>query len=386
MSTTTTTPAPEDEPNNAATPPPNSGNNARATWNFSLEDVRAAMNHSTPEHKQILIDCFLWAIDTKHPFTLAEFAKGVDYDQTTVRRIYQGKYTNPKDGTRLDIPAKMAAKARAWLSRQKLTFKGREEFVLTPTARRIMQYCDLARESHTPVWITGRSHLGKTWALEHYSEKRNHGASPYIRMKAASGLGGMVRRIASRVGVSEGNNTAGAVDALKRAITSDMVVLLDELHLLIYTYRLASFFACMEVIREIYDETGCGMVLSGTKLLLSRVNEGARGEMEQLLRRGVHRLELPDMPQKADLTAIFERDGLEFPDRKLIVTVQGVNEKPYEILRQLGKEEGLKAICERLRYAARLAAAENEVTSWRTFVEAHLHILSGRSIQNDWED
>lgn len=375
---------PGTEGESAHNPQPNTGDNVRASWRWSLHDVRTHMSHCTPDHKQALIDCFLWCIDPRHPVTLDEFCVAVGYDKSTVTRIYMGRYVKHGTGVRLDIPAKMAQAAREFLARQKMAFRGRDEFVMTPTAKRIWTGCDLARESHTPVWILGPSHIGKTWALENYSTQNNHGASPYVRMKAASGLHGMVARICERVGVSTNSNTANQTAYLKRAITPDMVLILDELHLLALTYRLGSFFACIEMIRELYDETGCGMVLCGTMLLFDKIKGGQHGELEQIVRRGVHRILLPGMPTKGDLTMILDKQGLEFPSRKLTVTIHGVIEKPYEILRQTAKDEGLKAVCERIRYGAKIARRDNADLNWSHFAEAHLRIASSATPEADW--
>jgi len=71
----------------------------------------------------------------------------------------------------------------------------------------------------------------------------------------------------------------------------------------------------MEVIREIYDETGCGLVLCGTKLLFKRIEDN-RAELEQLLRRGVHKTVLADGPTKGDVEAILKVVGLEMMGEK----------------------------------------------------------------------
>ena len=383
---TTPTPGPDDQQIVPAEQhlAPNTGNNVRASWNFSLHDVRVNMAHCSPDRRKLLIDSFLWAIDPRHPVTLAEFADAVGYDKTTVARIFQGKYTGP-DGKRLAVPEKMAKAAREFLARQKKRFAGREEFVLTPTAQRIWTLLHLARESHTVAFVLGPSHIGKTWALENYAVQNNHGSTPYIRMKAASGLGGMVRAIATSVGVSDKGNTAQLIAYIKRAISPEMLLIFDELHLLMYTYRLSSFFACLEVIREIHDETGCGMALCGTQLLMEKIKGGQHTEMEQLVRRGVHKLILPSMPSKADLEKILHRNGLDFPAKKAEIVVKGVVEKPYDLLKQLSKVEGLLAITERIRYAQRLAAKREEEISWDHFVAADLLIKSNAQTEAHWD-
>lgn len=388
---TQTPPNPEDDNEHLGNAPElqNSGNNVRASWNFSLHDVRVNMAHVDHEAKDILIQCFLWCIDSKHPTSRPEFSRAIGYDNSTVGRIFQGKYV-AQDGRRLDVPPKMVTAAKAWLARQKKAFQPVSDFVETPTARRVFLACQLAQESRTPVFLTGRSHIGKSWALEKYAAANNHGRTVYVRMKAACGLGGMVRRINEKIGNSGKCNTAAAIDRIKNGLTPEMLVIFDELHLLMYTYRLASFFACMEVLREIYDETGCGMVLCGTELLLEKMRGGTHGEMEQFIRRGVHKVRLPKMPTREDISAILDHHGIPFPEKKekINVEVDGKDyvEQPFELLRQLAIRDGLKAITERLRYANKLALKAGDKASIAHFIEADIRITSNQAPdESDWD-
>jgi DNA transposition AAA+ family ATPase len=368
----------------------NTGNNARASWQFSLSDVRANMAHCDPESKAVMIEAFMYCIDARNSIHRADFARAIGYEPNTVYKVFTGKYTDPGTKARLDIPAKMISATREFLRLEKERSEGgKNEFVLTPTAKKIWTTFDLARESQSPVFVTGPSHIGKTWAALAYVPRNNHGRTLYVRMKAACGLGGMVRRINEVVGNSGNCNTAAAIDRVKRALTPNMLLILDETHLLQYTYRKESFFACLEVIREIYDEVGCGMALLGTRLLLDRMNEGRNGEMQQLLRRGVHRLVLPNMPTKADLKSIFEHHKIAFPERDEVVTVKcgktPFTDKPYALVCQLAKAEGLKAIVERLRYGRKIAAREGGKLSWAHFLESHLLIEKQTQPEPDWE-
>jgi DNA transposition AAA+ family ATPase len=359
----------------------------RASWPFSLHQIRANTSHCSSEGKEALAAAFLWCTDDKHPVNKPEFARRVGFNDITIWKIYSGKYVDPTSGRQYDVPQKLVDNIRSFLELEKERFLGgKTEFVKTPTSKRIWHGCDIARESRSPVFVWGPSQIGKTMALEHYAHSNNHGRTVYVRMTAASGLGGMVRRIAQKVGVSPNSNTANLREYIHNALTEDMVLILDEVHLLVYTYRVASYFACAEVIREIYDEARCGMVLCGTRLL---ENSMKAKELEQIFRRGVHRISLPDAPSTADLTAILMASGLEFPDRQQTVDARigkkTVSEKPYEVLRQLAKHEGLKAITERLRYAKKLANRADQALTWEHVIEAHLMIAAESTSKDGWE-
>jgi DNA transposition AAA+ family ATPase len=263
----------------------------------------------------------------------------------------------------------------------------RDHFVLTSTAKKIHTACDLARESRTVVFVWGPSHIGKTWAVEHYCVARHHqGPTVYARMHAACGLSGMVRVIAAALDINA-TSRAATIARIKNALAPGTLLILDECHLLAHTARAGSFHNCMEVIRELHDHARCGLVLIFT--LLDRVRAASQKELQQLWRRGVHKVQLAAMPTKGDVAAILEHHGLNFPERVLTIPIRAgretLEERPYEILRQLARDEALLAITERIRYARKLAARANEKMEWPHFVDAHLRIAKNAEQEGDWE-
>jgi DNA transposition AAA+ family ATPase len=376
------TPPPVPAVADGETPLRNAGDGIRASWRYSLDDIRKNTGHLHPDGQRALVDAFLWCIHRDHSLAFRDFSARVGCDPTTLDRLYRGVYRS-STGDLLQVPTKILREIQHVLTLERERAEGgKTDFVLTPTAQKIWTACNLARESQTPVFLWGPSHIGKTWALENYAVRNNHGRTIFIRMKAASGLGGMVRKIAQSLGISDKTNTANLLESIRGAVTEDMLLIFDEVHLLQYTYRLSSFFACMEVLRELYDEAKCGVVFCGTKLLLEKLRQGEHKEMEQLMRRGVHRFPLPSAPTKADIGAILKHAGLEFPDRDTVITVKRVDEKPFELLRQLAKRDGLKAVTERLRYGRKFATKRKEPLGWEHFIEAHL-IIAAAATEDD---
>lgn len=364
----------------------NNGNNARASWPISTQNLRTNIAHMAAENKQILIDCFLWCI--KHDITKAEFATAIGYSDNVVYKIINGKYTHPNTGVRLDLQPKMVESMRRWLKEQKAQQELRADFITTPTAKKVFLACGLAQESRTPVFLYGPSHIGKTWALERYAEQNNHGRTIYVRLGAASGLGGMLREIAKAIGVSHASSKEKMVKYIGSALAPDMLIILDEVHQLLHTYRKESFFACIEVLREFYDRVGCGMVFCITKVKWDEFKKHRVSDLEQIFKRGVHRVALgtrSGQPLVDDVRLILDYHGLEFPSKKSTIIVDGIQEHPYEILRQLSKTEGLKSITERIRYANKFAGRSGkEHCTWEDFVRAHLTIQSNATEAEDW--
>jgi len=362
----------------------NDGDTVRASWNYSADNIRTNTAHMKPEETEALLSLFRWCIDPRHPMRQEDAAARLGCSAQLIYQLMTGKYRNP-DKSLKGPSTDFMKNVREFLSLEAKRFAlGKTEFVMIPTARKIITALDLARESQSIVFIYGPSHIGKTWAAElHYTPANNHGKTIYCRMKAASGLGGMVKAMAIAAGISGKSNTADLIRRLKDASGPNTLWILDEVHLLANTYRKGSFFACMEVIREIYDETECGVALIFT--ILDDVKAASQKELQQLWRRGVHKVPLPVMPTKGDIAAILAAADLEFPDKKMEVVVGGVVEQPYEILRQQAKLNGLKAITERLRYARKLATkAHARRVTWDHVVEAHLIIEKQAQQEGEW--
>lgn len=358
------------------------GNNVRAGWRFSADNIRQNTAHFAPDETEALLALFRWCIDSRHPVTFHDAAIRLACSTQLLYQLLTGKYRNP-DKTPKRPSEDFMKRLRDFLALEAKRYAAAgDEFVSTPTAKRIFTACDMARESHTPVILSGPSQVGKTWGLRNFQANNNHGRTVVIELEAACGLGGMIRTAAESTGISPNSNTAGLIQRLKKAWTPDTLVIWDEVHLLRHTYRMNSFFACIEVIRRLFDYCQCGMVLSWTNL--KDLENASQDQLTQIWRRGVIRVALPSMPTKGDLTAVLEHHGLEFPDRKLDITVGGITDQPYEILRQQSKLYGLKAITERIRYAEKLAAKKNGKLSWHHFVDAHLRIAKLAQEEPEW--
>lgn len=352
--------------------------NIRASWNFSLDKIRQSTQHYSAESQDALVGLFRWCTDDRHPIWRTGAAEALKCSPNLIYQLLTGVYRNPDKTPRQPSP-ELIKNIRTFLADQLRKYEAVEsDFVETPTAKKIFNACELARESKRPVILEGPSQIGKTFALRRFQHKNNHGKTFLLELEAACGLGGLIRSWAKSCGLSDNTNTAQLIERIKGALTSDTLMIMDEVHLLKHTYRLNSFFACVEVIRRVWDFRQMGLVLCWTNL--ADLQRASQGELVQVWRRGVHKIRLPAMPTKADVEAVANHLGLEFPSPDLkyefpLKRGAVMVEHPREVLRMLAKRDGLTAITERFRYAQKLAGKDNGAKlSWYYFTDAHLRI------------
>lgn len=383
-------PVPDVSPNeDKPIPQTNDGNNARASFRFSLQHLNAAISHCRPEVRQLVREGFMWCIT--HDITQSEWAAAIGMSRNTFYKFLTGRYTHPQTGVRLDLSPKYEKAMREWLKLQKSAFGahfGNGEFVMTPTAKKVGYACAIARESRTPVFLFGPSQVGKSWGLIYDAETHNHGRTIYVRCSSISGLHGLMRAIGDRIGVASSGSKDNMKQSMIRAFQSDMVLILDEFHELLYTYRRESFFACAEFVRELYDRCGIGIVLSLTNFGRDQIWDSRKSDLEQIFRRGVHRIQVgtkSGLPLRGDVEMILEHHGLEFPPKSMKCQVGEIIESPRDVIHQLAKEEGLKAICERLRYAYKIARQDGRDTiTWDDVMRVHVLINTNAKPEDDW--
>lgn len=367
----------------------NQGDTVRASWKFSLDAIRSNIAYMGVDAKDLLVWAFNWCIDGAHPLHFADFCDRIGYAENTIYKLYSGKYRHPETNRLMDAPEKLVKAMRDFrrieVQRAKL---GRKQFVMTPTARRFFWACDQARKSNTPVIVYGASQVGKTEAGRQYCIENNHGKSVLVELEAMNGLKGLLQAIAEKIGINPNAGTPDLSARIKKALKPDMVLILDEVHLLANVYRKGTFFACMEQLRRIYDATKCGIVMTFTLLKYDGIAKERKRELEQVFGRGVHRVNLGDRPSVEDVRLICEAHGLPWSGRNdQIHVTAGLVDTPYAALQQLAGEQGLKAIIERIRLGNDLAADESrEQATWADFLRAHYAVeKNARTPDSGWE-
>ena len=325
----------------------------RASWSFGGDQVTQNTAAYDEKHRQLIRWMFFYCIEQKIPMKVA--ADKIGYSNTTIYRLLKGDY----QGNVGEVAAAIARWKRLCDERAEITTV---TFVETATVRKVWQICDAANIYRSIAVIYGDSQIGKTWALQEYARRHNHGQTRYVRLPAAAGVQMLIRTFAHACGISPKSSFEQLRERVVRATDENTLWLVDELHQAFNTYQKHSRLACLELIREIHDLTQCGMVLCGTNIARDEIESGQHKELlAQLRRRGIFRLQLPAYAPWPDRIAIAKHFGIadqpEGPVRKLVDEIITRN--------------GLKAYTSYLQAASRIAAKRKAALDWKHFQTAY---------------
>lgn len=232
-------------------------------------------------------------------------------------------------------------------------------FVLTHTAKTIFGVCESAMTDGMPAFIFGASQIGKTTALEEFQRTHNHGRTKYLRLGSRWTKARLVRELARacKARVLKGKKSWELEESIYGSLNRYNLLIIDEFHLAMETVNEATSREIVEFIREVYDRTHCGLVLSATKVGIQDLEEGRNAMLfDQLRRRGVVKVVLPDVPPVKDINAIARSFELELPKGDILAKVK-----------QLLKTRGLGVFVKYLQKAHSLASTEKLKLTWDRF-------------------
>ena len=283
--------------------------------------------------------------------SLENAGRAVGMSGTTVYRLFTASYQASYDAV-LEKVAKFRALTE---ERQKRKAIG---FVETSTWKKVEAVCRQALNAQMPAFIYGPSQMGKTTCLLEFARRNNHGTTKYIRMPASPSFSFFVKTVAAACSISPYHNSADQLrERVCHALDSRNLLIVDEFHQALVTVTDRRAAQIMEFIREIYDRTGCGIVLSATRVGEAEIERGSNaGIYDQLRRRGMAKLVLPDMPPASDIRKIAAAFGLPAPEGRVAETIG-----------QMLRASGLGMYVKYLQSAHVLATGRGEKPTWDTF-------------------
>lgn len=319
-----------------------------------LQTLTRQVNSGEITQEQMDAVWWLFAYAKEQGLSLTEIAKLVGYEAgTTLWRAFNGTY-----GAKLDNVVVNINRFR----RETHSRASDVPFVETSIARKVHAVCNAAWQSQTIAMLWGESQTGKTLALEEFARTHNHGATKYIRLPATAGIQLVAKVIAKACYLSADCSFESLRERILKSISSSTLVIIDEAHAAFLSYQKGSAIKVFEFLREIYDRTGCGMVICGTNVLRDEIMVGKLQLMlRQLDRRGIIKVQLPDIIPMKDCEKIA-KEWLKLPPPE---------GEAREIIKDLVGKTGLNAYVHFLKAAVRVAAADKQTVNWGHFVRAY---------------
>lgn len=285
---------------------------------------------------------------------LADAADALDKDKTTVHRLFNGSYGASYDNL-------LEAIIRYKKIAQERSKRRNIGFIETSTWAKVSAVCRSALNDSMPAFIYGSSQIGKTACLQEFQRRNNHGQTRYIRMPAAPSFPFFLKMIAESCFISTRLNADATRRRIVDAIDDRNLLIVDEFHQCMITSSELCARKIVEYLREIYDRTGCGVCICGTKVIQDEFQHGRQKLVfDQFRRRGMLELVLPDTPPKSDIVKIAAAFDLPAPDAVGL-----------EVIRTMLLESGIGKYFKYLQYAHSIAVGRKEKLTWDHFSSAY---------------
>ena len=226
--------------------------------------------------------------------TLNEAAKLIYVSSATLSLTFRGKY----DGK----IANVVTAIERFFELEDRRNQGRKlQFIPTKLTDRIWKVCDAALEFQRCAFVFGDSQIGKSESLAAYATSHNHGSTIYLSVPTGGHISHFLCRLADTLRISARLRPAELRQRIIGAFDSRMLLIVDEAHQCIIEHAYSTCrLQTIEFIREIFDQTHCGLVICATKVFQEAMERGA---LEKLLRQMKRRrLCAPESPRSAHPT------------------------------------------------------------------------------------
>jgi DNA transposition AAA+ family ATPase len=369
--------------------PPQSGNGsslpgalrAAPRFNIGRDALNKALTHLPEEHSELL--AWFWSYCRDNNWgrdrmgKLVAKANGEFYSADSIYQLLTGR--RMADGANIDPMMRAIALLRRNVEPSVRT----EGFVVTRLARKIWDYCDRAVKLRRIGFVFGDMCIGKSFALEEYA-KRHRGRAIYVRMPTRGQLGDFLRECARVLAMGDRQTVNDLHDKVIDAFRPGMLLLVDEADQCFYSIRNTWGLATLDFLRELWDRTGCPIVLCMDHHGRDTLLKGAPSKrLKRLWRRRLPRLQMPAIPSRGDLNAFARSVGLDpAPDEKLTVHTKFIDgdgeektkaytDTPAQLQHDVITSDGLGVWMMLLQQARETAAEQKRTIHWRAVLKAY---------------
>ena len=323
-------------------------------WPFSTDHVIRG-TESMPEDIRNTVRA-MYHYARANELTISDVSTSIKLHVRNVDKLCRGRY----DGNLEEV----AERITAWLEACKTRQAGDAPlFVKTDTASDIWDIATLAWQYRTIGAVWGDSQIGKTAALEALQRQYDPGIVKFMRFPAGASRMIVIQEVAKACGLPPRKGLITTVrQRIFDSIPKECLFIWDEVHEPFATSTQSAQKYAMELIREVHDVCKCGMLICGTNVGRTAIEDGILKDLlVQLRRRNVFTLQLPHYAPLKDTNAIARHFGLpavpKGPARELVA----------EIVRR----NGLNAYLIHLKAGRQLAENRSQAMTWQHVITAY---------------
>jgi len=323
--------------------------------NLGAHDFEVILANHYDEHSAEVLR-FWFFTAKKLNWNLGRLAKATGLSTTVLHRLLRGDYNAD--------PSRAIATLDAVRSNFAESAEN-PEFIETSLAKVMFAACDKTRALKTVSILWGRLGIGKTEIAKEYVRQKPVGQTSFVRFPAGASFAVFVQHVARALGVARGGRTADVRERVIQLLSmGQRLLIVDELHQAFITTRGDTAVKCCEFLREIKDESQCGLVLIGTEVMEENFFRGPhKAALEQLVDRGTIQIPLPKKASQKDLQKFLAAYGLTFPD-------PATEPDAASILNDIIRAAGLRKLTLHLRDGKAYANKREEPYTWSHFVAA----------------
>ena len=328
-------------------------------FRVSGDTVSLATNHLPEEQKSLVR--WLYHYFRESGMTAPDLEADCSIDYSTLNRIWNDKYRAPGTGDRVDLEGicERIKRYRAMVERRLAANKS--PFVETTVWTLMSGVMQRALDNGTFAFIFGSSQIGKTACEKEFQRRNNHGQTIYVLCPAGAGKKEFLLAVAKACGIRGNHPLPVLKERIANRLDKMTLLIFDEVHELLESYDRRTMVTCLSIIRQLQEQTRCGVVLCATNALRHEIEEGEFApQLTQLRRRGLIELQLDDEASEADLNLIAQHYKLPPPSGKAL-----------EYVDVIATTMGLGQYCLMLAQASMNAAVRHVKMGWEHFVRAY---------------
>ena len=287
---------------------------------------------------------------------------------TTLYRVWNGTYGAAYDSV-------IAAMSRVLDMANQRSKLASVDYIETSTYETISAVLTNALIGQEISTINGNSQIGKTSAISHYINRHPELRTIYIRTPSCPSRIIFLDALRRACFLARNTNITRMRESIKAAVDSRTLLIIDEAHQIFLNTDKSAVYI-IEFLREIFDETRCGLVLVGTNVLSTELTRGRQSRLySQLMMRGLIHAQLPDSTPTADIKLGASR--FNYPPQ--------ITTEARKIINDINSTNGFGVLLKTFKAGASLAKNTGVKLTWDHFVEAWI-VLEKLSRKNNEEE